>query len=162
MLKIKEVENENKLSFQNDFKRLLELSKEDSLAEKSYEFLLDLFQNGYRNGSSYFTVFFWNRFTGEIKKDYSSYKNKQLDDIPHYGRDYLSWIPFFATNLSEFFNSAAISKVFGSKNTDITVELIQENKNGLIEAIKKKSKQSSLEIKKRCYQHLLQIIGISF
>lgn len=140
MLKIKEVENENKLSFQNDFKRLLELSKEDSLAEKSYEFLLDLFQNGYRNGSSYFTVFFWNRFTGEIKKDYSSYKNKQLDDIPHYGRDYLSWIPFFATNLSEFFNSAAISKVFGSKNTDITVELIQENKNGLIEAIKKKIK----------------------
>lgn len=124
----------------NDFKRLLELSKEDSLAEKSYEFLLDLFQNGYRNGSSYFTVFFWNRFTGEIKKDYSSYKNKQLDDIPHYGRDYLSWIPFFATNLSEFFNSAAISKVFGSKNTDITVELIQENKNGLIEAIKKKIK----------------------
>ena len=140
MLKIKEAENENQLSFQNDFKRLLELSKEDSLAEKSYEFLLDLFQNGYRNGSSYFTVFFWNRFTGEIKKDYSSYKNKQLDDIPHYGRDYLSWIPFFATNLSEFFNSAAISKVFGSKNTDITVELIQENKNGLIEAIKKKIK----------------------
>lgn len=38
MLKIKETENENQLSFQNDFKRLLELSKGDSLAKKATNF----------------------------------------------------------------------------------------------------------------------------
>ena len=71
MLKIKETEDENKLSFQNDFKRLLELSKEDLLAEKTYEFLLDLYQNRYHSDGG-FVVVFWNRFTGEIKKSYSN------------------------------------------------------------------------------------------
>ena len=103
MLKIKETEDENKLWFQNDFKRLLELSKEDLLAEKTYEFLLDLYQNRYHSDGG-FVVVFWNRFTGEIKKSYSSYKNKQLEDIPHNSRDFLSWFPIFATNLSEFFS----------------------------------------------------------
>lgn len=139
MLKIKETEDENKLSFQNDFKRLLELSKEDLLAEKTYEFLLDLYQNRYHSDGG-FVVVFWNRFTGEIKKSYSSYKNKQLEDIPHNSRDFLSWFPIFATNLSEFFSSAAVSKVFGAKSSCVTVELIKENKISLIEVIKKKIK----------------------
>lgn len=136
MLKIKETEDENKLSFQNDFKRLLELSKGDSLAEKSYEFLLDLFDD-YSSG---FIVCFWNRFTGEIKKDYSCYKNKQLDDVPHNGRDYLSWIPFFSATIGEFFTCSAVTKVLSPKCSYVTVDVLKENKSDLIEVIKKKIK----------------------
>lgn len=136
MLKIKETEDENKLSFQNDFKRLLELSKGDSLAEKSYEFLLDLFDD-YSSG---FIVCFWNRFTGEIKKDYSCYKNKQLDDVPHNGRDYLSWIPFFSATIGEFFTCSAATKVLSPKCSYVTVDVLKENKSDLIEVIKKKIK----------------------
>lgn len=139
MLKIKETEDENKLSFQNDFKRLLELSKGNSLAEKSYEFLLDLFDN-HRAYESGFIVCFWNRFTGEIKKDHSIYKNKQLEDIPHNGRDYLSWIPFFSATISEFFSCAAVKKVLSQKSSYVTLDVIKENKSGLIEVIKKKIK----------------------
>lgn len=139
MLKIKETEDENKLSFQNDFKRLLELSKGDSLAEKSYEFLLDLFDN-HRAYESGFIVCFWNRFTGEIKKDHSIYKNKQLEDTPHNGRDYLSWIPFFSATISEFFSCVAVKKVLSQKSSCVNLDVIKENKSGLIEVIKKKIK----------------------
>ena len=136
MLKIKETEDENKLSFQNDFKRLLELSKGDSLAEKSYEFLLDLFDDH----SSGFIVSFWNRFTGEIKREYCSYKNKQLEDIPHNGRDYLSWIPFFSATIGDFFTCAAVTKILSTKCSYVTVDVLKENKSDLIEVIKKKIK----------------------
>lgn len=139
MLKIKEAENENQLSFQNDFKRLLELSKEDLLAKKSYEFLLDLFDN-HRAYESGFIVCFWNRFTGEIKKDHSIYKNKQLEDIPHNGRDYLSWIPFFSATIGEFFTCAAVTKVLSPKSSYLTLDLLKENESDLIEVIKKKIK----------------------
>ena len=139
MLKIKETENENQLSFQNDFKRLLELSKEDLLAKKSYEFLLDLFDN-HRAYESGFIVCFWNLFTGEIKKDHSIYKNKQLEDIPHNGRDYLSWIPFFSATIGEFFTCAAVTKVLSPKSSYLTLDLLKENESDLIEVIKKKIK----------------------
>lgn len=139
MLKIKEAENENQLSFQNDFKRLLELSKEDLLAKKSYEFLLDLFDN-HRAYESGFIVCFWNRFTGEIKKDHSIYKNKQLEDIPHNGRDYLSWIPFFSATIGEFFTCPAVTKVLSPKSSYLTLDLLKENESDLIEVIKKKIK----------------------
>lgn len=146
MLKIKETEDENKLSFQNDFKRLLELSKGDSLAEKSYEFLLDLFDDH----SSGFIVCFWNRFTGEIKREYCSYKNKQLEDIPHNGRDYLSWIPFFSATIGDFFTCAAVTKILSTKCSYVTVDVFKENKSDLIEVIKK-----------RCYRHPQPMIGDS-
>ena len=136
MLKIKETEDENKLSFQNDFKRLLELSKGDSLAKKSYEFLLDLFDDH----SSGFIVCFWNRFTGEIKREYCSYKNKQLEDIPHNGRDYLSWIPFFSATIGDFFTCAAVTKILSTKYSYVTVDVLKENESDLIEVIKKKIK----------------------
>lgn len=148
MLKIKETEDENKLSFQNDFKRLLELSKGDSLAKKSYEFLLDLFDN-HRAYESGFIVCFWNRFTGEIKKDHSIYKNKQLEDIPHNGRDYLSWIPFFSATIGEFFTCAAVTKVLSPKSSYVTLDVLKENESDLIEVIKKKIKTKLARDQKR-------------
>lgn len=140
MLKIKEKENnnENKLSFKNDFNRLLELSNRDYLAEKSYEFLLNLYDQNKFSKHKIFTVFFWNRFSGEVKRSYSTYKSKQLEDIPHNSRDFISWIPFFSTNLEEFFTSASVTKVLDPQKSFVTVDIIKENKSDLIDLIKKK------------------------
>lgn len=134
-------ESKRKVVFLDDFNRLLDLSKGDSLAEASYEFLIkrlkapDLYND---NHQSSFIVIFWNRFTGEFKELHNVHKGTQLEDMPHNSKDLISWFPIYATNLHNFKSLSAVLKIVETKWATATVEELESHKNEVISFLKSK------------------------
>lgn len=133
-------ESKRNVVFLDDFNRLLELSKGDSLAEASYEFLIKRLKTSdhYNDHKSSFIVVFWNRFTGKFKESYNSYQGTQLDDMPHNSRDLISWFPIYATNLYNFKSLSGLLKAVETKMSTATVEELELHKDEVISFLKSK------------------------
>ena len=133
-------ESKRNVVFLDDFKRLLELSKGNSLAEASYEFLIKRLKTSdyYNDHKSSFIIVFWNRFTGEFKDLYNSYQGTQLDDMPHNSRDLISWFPIYSTNLYNFRSLSGLLKAVETKMATATVEELELHKDKVISFLKSK------------------------
>lgn len=133
-------ESKRNVVFLDDFNRLLELSKGDSLAEASYEFLIKRLRTSdhYNDHKSSFIVIFWNRFTGKFKESYNSYQGTQLDDMPHNSRDLISWFPIYATNLFNFKSLSGLLKAVETKMSTATVEELESHKAEVVSFLKSK------------------------
>ena len=134
-------ESKRNVVFLDDFNRLLELSKGDSLAQASYEFLIKRLKTSdhYNDDhKSSFIVIFWNRFTGKFKDSYNSYQGTQLDDMPHNSRDLISWFPIYSTNLYNFKSLSGLLKAIETKMAIATVEDLELHKDEVISFLKSK------------------------
>ena len=133
-------ESKRNVVFLDDFNRLLELSKGNSLAEASYEFLIKRLKTSdyYNDHKSSFIIVFWNRFTGEFKDLYNSYQGTQLDDMPHNSRDLISWFPIYSTNLYNFRSLSGLLKAVEIKMETATVEELELHKDKVISFLKSK------------------------
>lgn len=134
-------ESKRNVVFLDDFNRLLELSKGDSLAEASYGFLIKRLKTSDRyndDHKSCFMVVFWNRFTGEFKDLSSSYKGTQLDNMPHNSKDLISWFPIYATNLYNFKSLSGLLKAVETKRATVTVKELESHKTAVVSFLKSK------------------------